>query len=111
MSFKEGYSLKIFVDEMDKLENMPLYEWIVRRAKKQGICGATVLRGIESFGAENQLHTTKILELSMNLPIIIELVDTVENIEKFIAILDVTMKGGLMTLDKVQMRIYSEKLL
>lgn len=106
---EEGYLLRIFIGESDKHENMPLYEWIVRRAKHEKIAGATVLRGIEGYGAESQLHTAKILQLSTNLPVIIEIIDTLEKIEQFIPIVDSVMEEGLATLEKVKIRLYRIK--
>lgn len=75
---EEGYLLRIFVGEADKKEGVPLYEWIVRRAKQEKIAGATVLRGIEGFGAQSHIHTARILQLSTDLPIVIELIDTLK---------------------------------
>jgi PII-like signaling protein len=69
---EEGSLLRIFIGESDKSEGMPLYEWIVRKAREQGLVGATVLRGLEGFGAHSRVHTAKILRLSTDLPIIIE---------------------------------------
>jgi PII-like signaling protein len=103
---EEGYLLRIFIGESDKKESIPLYEWIVRRAKQEKLAGATVLRGIESFGASSHIHTAKILQLSTDLPIIIEIIDTIEKIEQFMPILDEVISGGLTTLEKVQIRLY-----
>ena len=80
---KEGSLLRIFIGESDKHEGMPLYEWIVRKAREQGLAGATVLRGIEGFGAHSRVHTAKILRLSTDLPIVVEIVDSLEKIEGF----------------------------
>ena len=73
---EEGQLLRIFVGESDKHDGKPLYEWLVLKAREQGLAGATVLRGIEGFGAHSRLHTAKILRLSEDLPIVVELVDT-----------------------------------
>lgn len=103
---EEGYLLRIFVGESDKKEGLPLYEWIVRRAKQEKLAGATVLRGIEGFGAGSHIHTARILQLSTDLAIIIEIIDTLEKIEKFIPIVDEAITDGLATLEKVQIRLY-----
>lgn len=83
---EEGYLLRIFVAESDKKNGIPLYEWIVRCAKTEGIAGATVLRGIEGYGSHDTLRTAKILQLSTNLPVVIELIDTLEKIDGFMPI-------------------------
>lgn len=102
----EGQLLRIFIGESDRREGMPLYEWIVRKAREQGLAGATVLRGIEGFGAHSRIHTAKILRLSEDLPIVVEIVDTEEKIEKFLPIIDEAIPEGLATLEKVQIRFY-----
>jgi PII-like signaling protein len=106
---EEGYLLRIFIGESDKKEQLPLYEWIVRRAKKEGIAGATVLRGIEGYGAHSQIHTAKILQLSTSLPVIIELIDTLDKINQFLPILEEVIEGGLITQEKVLIRFFKNK--
>lgn len=103
---EQGHLLRIFIGESDKHEGMPLYEWIVRAARENGIAGATVLRGLEGFGAHSRIHTSKILRVSEDLPIVIEIVDTLEKIEKFIPIIDENIEEGLATIEKVQIRFY-----
>ena len=103
---EQGHLLRIFIGESDKHEGLPLYEWIVRAARENGIAGATVLRGLEGFGAHSRIHTSKILRLSEDLPIVIEIVDTLEKIEKFIPIIDENIEEGLATIEKVQIRFY-----
>lgn len=103
---EEGYLLRIFIGESDKQEGIPLYEWIVKQAKLEKLAGATVLRGIEGFGSQSHLHTARILQLSTDLPIIIEIIDTLEKIEKFMPIVDNVITDGLATLEKVQIRLY-----
>lgn len=103
---EEGRLLRIFIGESDKHNGIPLYEWIVRRAREEGLAGATVLRGIEGFGAHSRIHTAKILRLSEDLPIVIEIVDTHEKIEQFIPVIDDTISEGLATLEKVEIRFY-----
>jgi PII-like signaling protein len=85
---------------------MPLFEWIVQKAREQGIAGATVLRGLQGYGARSLLHTTKILRLSSDLPVIIEIVDTAEKIEAFLPQIDEAIGEGLATVEKVEVRFY-----
>jgi hypothetical protein len=101
-----GHLLRIFIGESDKYDGMALYQWIVQKARENGLAGATVIRGIEGFGAHSRIHTAKILRLSEDLPIVVEIVDTLENIEKFIPIIDDAIKEGLATLEKVEIRFY-----
>lgn len=103
---KQGHLLRIFIGESDRYEGMPLYEWIVRQARRHGLAGATVLRGLEGFGAHSRLHTAKILRLSTDLPIVIEIVDTMEKIERFIPVIDQAIAEGLATIEKVEIRFY-----
>jgi PII-like signaling protein len=103
---EDGHLLRIFIGESDKHEGQPLYEWIVRKAKAEGLAGCTVLRGMEGFGAHSRIHTAKIIDLSADLPIVIELVDTLEKIEAFLSIIDSVVHEGLATLEKVQIRFY-----
>lgn len=103
---KNGKLLRIFVGENDKYEGQPLHEWIVRKARECGLAGATVLRGIEGFGAHSRLHTAKILRLSSDLPIVIEIVDTEEKVEAFLPRIDDAIGEGLATLEKVEVRLY-----
>ncbi len=106
---QEGYLLRIFIGEGDKKDHMPLYEWIVRKALEQGISGATVLRGIEGYGNHSQLHTAKILQLATSLPVIIELIDTLEKIDAFMPILEEVLEGGLVTQEKATIRLFRKK--
>ena len=103
---KNGTLLRIFIGESDKHQGLPLYEWIVRKAREQGLAGATVLRGLEGFGAHSRLHTAKILRLSTDLPIVVEIVDTEENIQAFLPAIDDAIGEGLATLEKVEVRFY-----
>ncbi len=102
----EGKLLRIFIGESDKYDGKPLYEWIIEKAREHGLAGSTVLRGIEGFGAHSRVHTAKILRLSADLPIIIEIVDTLEKIESFLPVIDDAIKEGLATLEKVEIRLY-----
>ena len=106
---KEGHLLRIFVGESDRYEGIPLYEWLVRAARKRGLAGATVLRGLEGFGAHSRVHTAKILRLSSDLPIVIEIVDTIEKIESFMPEVDEAVSEGLATLERVQIHLYRSR--
>jgi hypothetical protein len=103
---ENGYLLRIFVGESDKHEGRPLYEWLVLKAREAGLAGATVLRGIEGFGAHSRLHTAKILRLSEDLPIVVEIVDALEKIDAFMPVVDHAIGEGLATLERVQVRFY-----
>jgi PII-like signaling protein len=98
--------LRIFIGETDRYEGRPLYEMIVLKARECGLAGATVLRSPMGFGANSRLHTAKILRLSDDLPMIIEIVDDIEKIEAFLPVLDGMMDGGLVTLEKVRVIHY-----
>ncbi|HZD41497.1 MAG TPA: DUF190 domain-containing protein [Terriglobales bacterium] len=103
---KNGKLLRIFIGESDKYEGVPLYEWIVRKARENGLAGATVLRGLEGYGAHSRLHTTKVLRLSSDLPIVVEIVDTEEKIELFLPLIDSAIAEGLATVERVEVRFY-----
>src|SRR5580765_7685478 len=98
--------LRIFIGESDRWEHKPLYESIVLKAREMHLAGATVLRGPMGFGKSSRLHTAKILRLSMDLPIVIEIVDAEEKIEQFLPILHQMLKGGLVTLEKIKVIDY-----
>jgi len=106
---RDGHLLRIFIGESDRHEGIPLYEWIVRRAREHGLAGATVLRGLEGFGANSRLHTAKILRLSSDLPLVIEIVDTIEKIEDFMPVVDEAVEEGLATLERVEIRFYRSR--
>ncbi len=101
--------LRIFIGEEDVFEGKPLYEAIVMKARAQHLAGATVLRGPMGFGKSSRLHTSKILRLSEDLPLVIEIVDSEDNINAFLPILDGMMSSGLITLEKVQVLQYGAK--
>jgi len=98
--------LRIFIGESDRWEHKPLYEAIVLKAREMHLAGATVLRGPAGFGKSSRLHTAKILRLSMDLPLVIEIVDSEENINAFLPALETMMGGGLVTLEKVKVLHY-----
>ena len=103
---EDGYLLRIFVGESDKHGHHPLYEAIVLKAREQGLAGATVLRGVMGFGKHSILHTAKILRLSEDMPMVIEIVDSLEKIEAFLPVLDEMITDGLVTLEKVRVIHY-----
>lgn len=103
---KNGKLLRIFLGESDKYEGDSLYEWIVRRAKEEGLAGATAIRGLVGFGARSRIHTAKVLRLSSDLPIVVEIVDSAEKIESFLPLIDGAIKEGLATVESVDIRFY-----
>jgi len=103
---ENGKLLRIFIGESDRWHHQPLYEAIVLKARELGLAGATVLRGPMGFGAKSHLHTSKILRLSMDLPIIIEIIDSEENVNKMIPLLDEMVQDGLVTLEDVRVLKY-----
>ena len=103
---EDGYLLRIFIGESDRHNHQPLYEWIVLQARESGLAGATVLRGVMGFGKNSVLHTAKILRLSEDLPMVVEIVDSLEKIEKFLPLLDELIKDGLVTLEKIKVIQY-----
>jgi PII-like signaling protein len=102
----EAVLLRIFIGENDRWENRPLYEAIVLKAREMHLAGATVLRGPMGFGKSSRLHTAKILRLSMDLPLVIEIVDSEDKVNGFLPALDQMMQGGLVTLEKVRILHY-----
>jgi PII-like signaling protein len=100
--------LRIFLGENDRHEHKPLYEAIVLKAREMHLAGATVLRGPMSYGHSSRLHTAKILRLSEDLPVVIEIVESEEKINEFLPILDGMMGSGLVTLEKVQVLQYGK---
>jgi len=102
----EASLLRIFIGESDKSDGKPLYEVIVREARRRGLAGATVLRGFLGFGAASRIHTAKILRLSEDLPIVVEIVDAPEKIDAFLPDLDRLIGEGLVTLEKVRIISY-----
>lgn len=104
---QEGCLLRIFIGESDRHGGIPLYEWIVKTARERGLAGATVLRGMMGFGANSRvIHTAKILRLSEDLPIVVELVDTREKLEGFLALIEGAIGAGLATIEKAEVRFY-----
>lgn len=102
----DGQLLRIFIGEADKWRGKPLHEEIVYLAKKEKLAGATVVKGFMGFGCKSHMHTAKLLRLSEDLPIIIEIVDSEEKIRGFLPLLDTMVREGLITLEKVNVVIY-----
>ena len=103
---EDGQLLRIFIGESDRWHGQPLYEAIVLKAREMGIAGATMLRGLMGFGAASRIHTAKILRLSEDLPIIIEIVDSAEKIELLLPVIDEMVGEGLVTVEKVRILQY-----
>lgn len=106
---QQGCLLRVFLGEADKHDGRPLYEWLVLRARERGLAGATVLRGLMGFGAHSRLHTFKIERLSLDLPIVVEIVDTREKLEAFLADVDPLIHEGLATLEDAEVRFYRSR--
>ena len=102
----EGKLLRIFVGESDRWDGRPLYEAIVHQARAMGLAGATVLRGIEGFGASSVVHTSRILRLSEDLPMVIEIVDSADRIDAFLEATEAMVEEGLVTLERVDILKY-----
>ena len=102
----EGKLLRLFIGESDTWHGRPLYQAIVERVREAGLAGATVVRGIEGFGADSRIHTSRILRLSEDLPVVIEVVDTAERIDAIVPVLDEMVGEGMLTLERVQIVAY-----
>ncbi|MEA1927518.1 MAG: DUF190 domain-containing protein [Candidatus Auribacterota bacterium] len=103
---EDGYLLRIYLEEDRKHDGLPLYEWIIKLAQEERLSGATILRGMEGFGLHHKMHSAKILRISSNLPIIIEIVDRIDKIEEFFSLIDPIISEGLVTVEKVRMKFY-----
>lgn len=98
--------LRIYIGEKDHYKGKPLYAWIVQQAREQKLAGATVLRGMEGFGAHRVIHHAQLLTLSDDLPVVVEIVDLLEKIEAFLPIIEPAIPEGLITLEKVEVRLH-----
>jgi PII-like signaling protein len=98
--------MRVFIGESDKYEGRPLYEALLERFRKKGLAGATVLRGIAGFGASSKVHTDTVLRLSLDLPLIIEVVETEETIQNLLPDLEEMIGGGLITLERANVILY-----
>lgn len=108
-STTSGKLVRIFVGESDQWHRRPLYTAIIERAREMGLSGATAIRGVEGFGAHSRIHTLRILRLSEDLPIIIEIVDCEDRINKFLPVLDEMVTEGLVTIEDVEILIYRHR--
>jgi uncharacterized protein len=102
----EGRLVRIYIGESDQWHHKPLYQELVQAARRHGLAGATVLRGIEGFGASSRIHTSRILSLSEDLPLVIEIVDTTDKIEAFLTAVDDMLTEGLVTTERIEVRAY-----
>ena len=102
----EGKLLRVFVGESDRWNGTPLYEAIVLEARQRGLAGATVIKGFMGFGAHSRIHTAKLLELSQDLPIIVEIVDAADKIEAFMPDLEKMVGDGLITIERAEVLLY-----
>jgi PII-like signaling protein len=103
---QEGCLLRIFIGESDRRDGKLLYEWLVLKAREEGLAGATVLRGLMGFGARSRLHTFRVERLSEDLPIVVEVVDSREKIERFLALVGDQIREGLATLERAEVHFY-----
>ncbi len=104
--YEEGVLLRILIDESSRCQGRPLYEVIVYKARELHLAGATVLKGVLGYGSDSMIHSTKVLRLSEDLPMIIEIVDTREKINTILPFLDENVKEGLITMEKVSVIMY-----
>ena|SRR5262245_31942631 len=106
---EDGQLLRIFIGEADRWHGKPLYEAIILKAREMGVAGATMLRGMMGYGATSRIHTAKILRLSEDLPVIVEIVDSAEKIERLLPAIDEMVQEGLVTLEKVRVIHYRHR--
>jgi PII-like signaling protein len=104
-----GQVLRVFVGETDKYQGVPVYEWLLKKAKEHGLAGGTAVRGIAGFGAHSQMHSSKILDISANLPIVIEIIDIPDKIEQFLPFVEEAIKEGLATIEPAQIRLFRKE--
>jgi len=109
MNLTDGLLLRIFIGEKDRYQDEPLHQWLVSAAHSDGLAGATVLRGLEGYGADSTLHTARVLRLSTDLPLVVEIVDTPEKVEAFLPAVDQALEVGLVTVEKVRMQFYRKE--
>lgn len=105
----EGMLLRVFIGEDDRWHGRPLYEAIMLRARERGLAGCTVIRGLAGFGAASRIHTAKVLRLSLDLPIVVEVVDSREKVEAFLPVIEEMVSDGLATLERVGVHFYRHK--
>lgn len=105
----EARLLRIFIGESDRYGGRPLYEALVLEARRRGLAGATVFKGFMGYGAHSRIHTAKVLQLSEDLPVMVEIVDTEEKIQAFLPVLDEMVREGLVTLERVEVIRYQSR--
>lgn len=103
---EEAESLRVYIGESDKFDGRPLYQAIVEEARRRGLAGATVTRGLMGFGVHSRLHTVKVLRISEDLPIVVEIVDKPERVKAFLPVLDGMVGEGLITMDRIKVIAY-----
>lgn len=106
---EDGELLRIFIGESDRWQGKPLYEAIIMKAREMGLAGATMLRGLMGFGAASRIHTAKILRLSQDMPIVIEIVDSADKIDSLLPIVDEMVQEGMVTVERVRVIQYRHK--
>jgi len=104
MMLEDGLLLRAYIGELDRHDGKPLSQWLVEQAHEHGLAGATVLRGIEGYGAKSRIHTTRVLRLSTDLPLVLEIVDKADKIEAFLPVVATAFPKGLVTVEKIRMR-------
>ena len=105
-SESQGKAIRVYIGEADHWHGKPLFEAIVEAARHEGLEGATVIRGIEGYGADDHLHTSRILRLSESLPVVVEIVDSADKVDRFLPVLDGMVEEGMVTISAVQMVAY-----
>lgn len=105
MDTQPGVLLRIFVSETDKHDGVSLYEWLIDQANRNGLAGATATRGIAGYGAHHRVHSAKILRLSLELPVVVEIIDTEENVRRFADLVGPAILEGLISIEPVEFRI------
>ena len=108
MNFTQGCLLRIFIGESDKHGGMSLYEWIVEQARERGLAGATAVRGIAGFGAHHRIHSAKVLRLSLDLPIVIEIADAEANVRPFLDHIEPALHDGLATIEPIEFASFAK---
>lgn len=104
MNLKEEMRLRIYTGESDKYEGMPIYRWLVLKARDEKMSGAVVIRGIEGFGKHDEIHAARLLEIASPLPVVVEIIDESQAIEKFLGIIESALAGGMLTIEPVGVR-------
>lgn len=109
MKLEEGLLLRAYVGESDRHDGEPMYKWLVDQAHAAKLAGATVLRGIEGYGRDGRIHTARVIRLSTDLPLVVEMVDTAAKIEAFLPVIEAAMSKGVITVEKVRVRLFAKQ--